>query len=62
MNPKNKDPNKLFDLADKIRARMIEKEQAELEKIIDEEVKAVRALKVRKNRVTNFFNFLTATT
>lgn len=37
------DWDKLFTMADKVRERMSEKDQAELEKIVDEEVKAVRA-------------------
>jgi hypothetical protein len=44
----HKHTNKLFDLVDAIRARMSEKEQAELENILPEEIKAVRALKSRK--------------
>lgn len=39
------DWNKLFVLTDKVRARMSDKDQAELEKIIDEEIKAVRVQK-----------------
>jgi len=40
--------DKFFEFTETIRARMSEKEQVELEKIIDEEVKAVRALNAKK--------------
>src|SRR5258708_25933598 len=40
-----KEKDTLFVLRDKIRNRMSEKDQEEIEKIIDEEVKAVRAQK-----------------
>lgn len=42
------DWDKFFVLTDKIRARIPEKDQKELEKIIDQEVKAVRAQKKHK--------------
>lgn len=40
-----KDWDKLFALTDKVRSRMSAKEQEELERIIDEEVKVVRGQK-----------------
>lgn len=40
-----KDWDKLFALTDKVRSRMSTKEQEELERIIDEEVKVVRGQK-----------------
>lgn len=40
-----KDWDKLFVLTDKVRTRMSEKDQQELEKIIDQEIKAVRVTK-----------------
>lgn len=42
-----KDWDKLFVLTDKVRHRMSVKDQEELERVIDEEVKAVRAHKQR---------------
>jgi hypothetical protein len=44
MNHKHKDTNKLFELADKIKTRMSEKNNKELEKNLPEETKAVRVL------------------
>lgn len=43
-----KDWDKLFVLTDKVRGRMSQKDQQNLEKIIDEEIKAVRAQKATK--------------
>jgi len=43
-----KEWDKLFVLTDKVRARMSQKDQQDLEKIIDEEVKAVRSQKAAK--------------
>lgn len=42
------DWDKFFVLTDKIRSRISEKDQQDLEKIIDEEVRAVRAGKQKK--------------
>jgi len=43
-----KEWDKLFVLTDKVRARMSQKDQQDLEKIIDEEVKSVRSQKAAK--------------
>lgn len=45
----DKDWDKFFTLTDKVRNRMSTKEQEELERIIDEEIKSVRAQKKQKS-------------